>query len=133
MVAAIKDGHPHQGRAASEVNRRFASGETLVLAAHALSEAYAILTGTYRVPPRVARRALDGSFVGLADQIVALDAGSYRGVLEGAPDRGIVGGRIYDALIAECARLAGVETLLTFNDRHFESLVSPPTQVVVPA
>ena len=39
---------------------------------------------------------------------------------------GIAGGRAYDAIICECARRAGAETLLTFNDRHF---VQPPSRI----
>lgn len=57
---------------------------------------------------------------------------AYAAIIENAPRLGIVGGRIYDALIAACAARAKVNTLLTFNDRHFRSLLPDSIQVVVP-
>lgn len=73
------------------------------------------------------------TFLEPAEGIVSLDPQAYRQLVEGAPRRRIEGGRIYDAVIAECARIAGVEALLTFNERDFLDLVTPPTRVVVPA
>ena len=40
-------------------------------------------------------------------------------LLETFANRGISGGRIYDAVIAHAAREAGAEAILTFNARHF--------------
>jgi len=53
-------------------------------------------------------------------------------VLARAPAQGIAGGQTYDAVIATCARLAGADTLLTFNARHFRWLAHPGLTVVVP-
>ena len=136
MIAAVSRGHIHHEPAAREVNGRLERGEGLVVAGPALMEAYSVMTRAPR-PNRVsgleARRMLEEEFLGLAEEMVALEAESYLRLLRGAPERGIVGGRVYDAVIAECARVAGVEALLTFNERHFVQLVSPPTIVVVPA
>jgi predicted nucleic acid-binding protein len=55
-----------------------------------------------------------------AGEVVALAPADYMGFLHRQQSAGIAGGRIYDALIAETARGAGAEVLLTFNTRHFE-------------
>jgi predicted nucleic acid-binding protein len=55
-------------------------------------------------------------------RVAALEPVDYVGALQRAADHGISGGRVYDLLIAECARLAGVDALLTFNHRHFVDL-----------
>jgi hypothetical protein len=43
--------------------------------------------------------------------------------LRSAVREGVAGGRIYDAHIAETARLAGARTVVTDNRRHFTSLM----------
>src|SRR5437773_1226586 len=42
---------------------------------------------------------------------------AYRILLQRLASERIGGGRVYDAVIAECARRAGAEALLTFNRR----------------
>lgn len=58
---------------------------------------------------------------------------AYLRLLQSAPDRNILGGRIYDALIVACAVEAGADVLLTFNERHFIDLAPPSLQIVVPS
>jgi predicted nucleic acid-binding protein len=43
--------------------------------------------------------------------------------LRGVGEEGLVGGRIYDAHIAEIARIAGVRVVVTENRRHFAPLL----------
>ena len=74
---------------------------------------------------------LDTNFVGRA-KIVALGAAGYRTLLRGAPDAGVSGSRIYDAVIATCARNAKVQTLLTFNEAHFASFATASLAIAVP-
>jgi predicted nucleic acid-binding protein len=87
----------------------------------------------YRLPPAEAWRLVRESFVDLATEVVALDAPQYRQLIESAVARGVVGGTIYDAVIVACAVAAGVDVILTFNDRHFRPLVPPTMRVVVPS
>ena len=51
-----------------------------------------------------------------------LTAAETWSVLGALPNRSVAGGRPYDALIAACAKKASVDTLLTWNTKHFESL-----------
>lgn len=134
LVAAVCGWHEHHGPAAAELNRRLASKEPMIVAAPAVVEAYAVLT---RLPPPHRLSAVDALAVLDANflrggRLVALDAASYRNLLREAPRAGISGGVTYDAVIARCAIKSRASTLLTFNERHFRSLVPPGIDVVVP-
>jgi len=52
--------------------------------------------------------------------IVALSARQHIALLRRLAQTGVSGGRIYDAVIAECAVRARASTLLTLNARHFD-------------
>ncbi|HEU4927081.1 MAG TPA: PIN domain-containing protein [Vicinamibacterales bacterium] len=52
---------------------------------------------------------------------------------EGAARERIAGGRIYDAHIAEVARIAGARVIVTDNRRHFVSALRHGIKVVTPS
>lgn len=107
----------------------------MLLAGPALVEAYAVLTRLpppYRLAPSDALAILEASFV-QPGKTIALDARGYRRLLRAAPAEGLAGGRLYDAVIAHCALVGRATTLLTFNDRHFESFAGPGLTIVVPS
>ena len=136
MVAALSPRHTHHQRAVAELNRRFSAGEALVTAAPTLVQTYSVLTrlpSPLRLSPQEAWRTIEESFILTAETVVALDAEAHNRLLRESPGRDILGGQIYDAIIAACAEIAEVEVLLTFNERDFLRLVTPPTRVVVPA
>jgi predicted nucleic acid-binding protein len=54
--------------------------------------------------------------------IVTLTAEEYYKALKQAAAAGIVGGTVYDALLAQCALKAGAETIYTWNIRHYQQL-----------
>jgi predicted nucleic acid-binding protein len=95
IIAAVSAWHVHHEPAQRHINQRLAAGESLVTACHALTEAYSVLT---RLPLPQRRsgqeswRVLDESFVRLAEEVVALTARQYLGLLEGSPQRPVVGG-----------------------------------------
>jgi len=62
---------------------------------------------------------LIGDNLNKAARIVELTRSDYLRVLEQAAELNIVGGMIYDALIARAAEKLKVDKLLTFNVRHF--------------
>lgn len=66
------------------------------------------------------------------DELIALDAGSYRRLLQSAPSQQVAGGRTYDAVIVACALAGGADTLLTFNEAHFRSLAGGTIHIAVP-
>lgn len=51
--------------------------------------------------------------------IVALDGDEYADSLEQAASRGIVGGAIYSAMLAQCASKAKAEAIYSWNLRHY--------------
>ena len=65
-------------------------------------------------------------------EVVTLQADRYGRLLESLAEREIAGGAIYDAVIVECALAAEVDTILTFNDRHFRRLAREPLRIAVP-
>jgi len=64
--------------------------------------------------------------------VLILNGRAYRDLLRSAPDRHIVGGRVYDAVIVECAVGGAANALLTFNERDFLPLAPPGLEIVVP-
>lgn len=135
LVAHFCSWHEQHGQATAELQRRLERGEAMILASHALLEAYSVLTrlpSPYRVAAIDAVSMLDAA-IARAHGVVALDASAHIDLLRAAPERGIAGGRTYDAVIAACARQAGARFLLTFNAGHFQSLVDETTEVIVPS
>src|SRR5262245_60243630 len=130
MVAAVCTWHERHAAAAAEIEARLRRGERLTAAAHALVEAYAVLTrlpAPHRLAPADAWALVKGNFVDDAT-IVTLSGRAHVTLLEQLATSGVAGGRSYDALIAACAGRAKVDVLLTFNPRHFEP---PPKGVAV--
>ena len=135
IIAAVCGWHKHHLEAAAEIERRLESKERLATAAHALAEAYAVLTripSPHRLAPTDALALLEGNFNNEA-RVIALDADGYRSLLKRAAGSGISGGRTYDAIIAECAIRAHAAALLTFNAQHFQGLDAAQVRVVVPS
>lgn len=92
-------------------------------AAHCLAEVYAVLTGM----PGKDRVTPDEALLFLADvrarlAVISLSESDYVEVLAGAAKSGLVGGGIYDALLAQCALNARSGVLYTWNAKHFTRL-----------
>lgn len=92
-------------------------------AAHSLAELYSAIT---RLPTRP---RLSGEQVALFLEsieqrltVIALDSQEYFSTIREAAAVGIVGGTLYDALLARCALKAHAETIYTWNVQHFQRL-----------
>ena len=130
MVAAVCSWHERHAAVAAEIERRLAARGRLAVPAHALVEAYAVLTRLpppHRIAPADAWAVLSASFVEPAT-LVALEGPAHAVLLARLAAAGTGGGRTYDALIAGQAATAGADVLLTLNPRHFEP---PPSDVTV--
>lgn len=100
-------------------------------AAHCLAEVFSVLTGM----PGKNRVTPDEALLFLADvrarlTVVSLTEADYVGVLANAATAGVVGGGIYDALVARCALLAECGVLYTWNVKHFTRLGSDVAAIV---
>ena len=137
IVAAVCGWHEHHSRAGDKIERRLRRAETMLIAAPALVEAYAVLTRLpppHRLCPTDALALLEANFMA-AGRIIALDGRSYRKLLtllRRAPRDGIAGGRTYDAVIAACALKSKGTRLLTFNASDFSPFSRRGLRVVVP-
>lgn len=100
-----------------------------ITSTHALAEAFAALTGQYRVKNDIVSEAV----LSLRNQlrIEPILPEDYFGVLRAAKARGIMGGLVYDAIHASVARRLSVERLYTFNVSNFEH-VAPDLKVCAP-
>jgi predicted nucleic acid-binding protein len=88
--------------------------------AHSLAEVYSTLTrmpGKHRISAEQAMLFVQSIRERLS--VIALTANDYAYALEGASALGIVGGGIYDAMLAHCASKAGAESIYTWNAGHY--------------
>jgi predicted nucleic acid-binding protein len=124
MIAAVCSWHEHHDQAASEIERRLARREKMIVAAPALVEAYAVLTRLpppHRISPENALTLLENNFIKPA-RVVALNAKAYEFLLQLASKTGVAGGRIYDSVIGSCAEQGKASTVITFNGSDFTAL-----------
>ena len=122
MIAAVCGWHEHHAAAAAAIERRLNRGDRLVIAAHALVEAYAVLTrlpSPHRLAPADAWTLVESNFVQHAT-LTTLPGAAHVALLTRLAAAGRGGGRTYDALIAETAAHGKADELLTFNRRHFD-------------
>jgi predicted nucleic acid-binding protein len=92
-------------------------------AAHSLAELYSALTrlpGQHRLSGEQVLLFLEAIKEHLT--IVALDSREYSSAIRDAASAGMVGGMLYDALLARCARKAKAEVIYTWNVQHFRRL-----------
>jgi predicted nucleic acid-binding protein len=135
MVPALCAWHEHHDRASREINLRLDRGEIMVIAAPSLVETYSALTRLpppYRMTSHECLTLVEATF-GEPREIVGLSPSAYLALLRSAPQERIVGGQIYDAVIAMCAREAQVDLLLTFNERHFAPFASWSVRIATPS
>jgi predicted nucleic acid-binding protein len=117
------DEHPHHEASLAlflRVEKKHAS-----CAAHSLAEVYSTLTrlpGNHRASASEAMLFLADMAERLA--FISLDAEEYWTAITTSAESGIVGGTIYDALLAHCALKAKADIIYTWDLGHFQRLGS---------
>ena len=97
--------------------------------AHSLAEVYSTLTrmpGKHRISGPQALLFIGDIRERLS--VVSLSGDEYAEALEASASLGIVGGSIYDAMLAYCAIKAGAETIYSWNARHYAQCGADVTQ-----
>lgn len=97
--------------------------------AHSLAEVYSTLTrmpGKHRISAEQAMLFIGSIRERLS--IISLTGDEYADALQASSARGIVGGSIYDAMLAHCAIKAEAETIYTWNARHYALCTPEVTQ-----
>jgi len=119
LVAVFYGDHPHHDASLS-LFVRFAKRD-VSCGAHSLVEVYAALTrmpGRQRISGEQAMLFVHNIRERLT--VVGLTADEYAEALDRFAGLGVVGGAIYDGMLARCALKARAEKLFTWNARHFE-------------
>ena len=111
---------------------RYGKTETCC-SAHSLAEVYGTLTGMPH-PRRVggAEALLFLNDIQANLSIITLTELDYIEVIRSASMQAVFGGRIYDALLAQCAIKAKADAIFTLNAKHFLRL-SPQIASLVKA
>lgn len=102
---------------------------------HCCLEFYAVSTRLpeeLRLSPADAQRLVDEEILGRL-QVHQLPATAQKGFFQAVAHERIVGGRMYDAHIAEVARSAGASVVATENRRHFTGLLRHGIRVLTAA
>ena len=135
FVAAFLKRHPHHAEAAAWHTAVRNGRIKLVVSAHTLAELYATLTVMphgLKVTPAQLWRLIDANILPYAT-LRTLTAARYARLVHRLAGDDVTGAAVYDAVIAEVARRGGVDTIVTFNVRHFarfwpaDRLLSPLT------
>ena len=121
LVATVLAQHPHHS--ASLALYRHTEKRTSICAAHSLAELYSTLT---RLPGKH-RMTTDQVLLFLEDirkrlTIVSLTEGDYYSTLSASAGEGVLGGTIYDAVIARCALKSNCDLIYTWNTADFNRL-----------
>jgi predicted nucleic acid-binding protein len=118
LVPALLPDHVHHARSFAAFAA--ASRKNAGCAAHSLAEVYSTLT---RYP---GKQRLSAESAALLVQevehrltLVWLDGHEYFAAINRIAGMGIIGGAVYDALIAACAAKAKADTVYTWNIAHF--------------
>jgi predicted nucleic acid-binding protein len=118
LVPVFVEEHPHHEASLAVFLR--SDKKRGSCAAHSLAEVYATLTrlpGKHRASASEAMLFLENMQERLV--LISLDAEEYWRAVMHSAESGIVGGMIYDALLAQCALKARAETIFTWNVEHF--------------
>ncbi len=103
LIAMLRPGHEFHRVARTALQR-----DELRLVAHTAAETFSELTGRR---PRVAPRTALSALRAIDREPLTLSARAYLTTLERCVECGVVGGSVYDALIAATAREAGARLI----------------------
>ena len=137
LIAALTQTHIHHVESREWLDCAQAGAFEWVLSTHTLAEVYATLTSMRLQPPilpRTAYQLIEDNIIAHA-QMRALSPDEYCELLDKLSASALIGGVVYDAIIAHVARLEAVDHLLTLNVNDFvrvfwenpNSVISPLT------
>lgn len=119
LIPAFLDEHVHHEASLAAFLK--AEKKHSCCGAHSLAEVYSALT---RMPGRHRSSADEAMLIlgNLAARLtfIALEAEEYWLTIADSAESGVIGGTIYDALLARCALKAKAEILYTWNLGHFQ-------------
>lgn len=132
LVAALVEAHPRHAQAFPWLQRMRSADVQAVIAAHSIAEIFAMLTLLPLRPPIAPSAAwtlVEQSVLPFVET-VDLSSSEVREAIQNLSRRGLTGGVTYDALIAETARKAHAECIITLNGGDFRRVVQEDTPVI---
>lgn len=134
LVAASIRKHPHYTRARPVLDAIATGSDRGFLSAHSLAEMFSALTMAPllpRISPVEAHAMIDNN-VRAHFQALTLTPEMYDRALEVCSRKAFSGGKIYDALLLECARRSKPDRIYTFNLRDFRLLPDLTSLIAAP-
>ena len=123
IVAAFEVSHPRHTVCLPWLQQAQTEQIQGFIATHTLAEVYSVLTRLPvrpRISPELAQRLITENLERF--EVIPLTTEDYQMVVAQMVNLNLTGGGIYDALIAQAAVKAEVNTLLTLNPNHFNRL-----------
>ena len=133
LVAACLRHHPHYERARPLLEAVAGRKEAGLISAHSLAETFSALTAVPLVPgilPSQAREIIAKNFLPHF-QLIAITPEMYGRAIETCAGVGVGGGKVYDALLMECARQSRADPIYTFNLKDFRKLAPDLAERIV--
>lgn len=133
LVAACLRHHPHHDRARPVLEAVAGRRDTGSISTHSLAEAFSALTSVPLVPrilPSQAREMVSTN-IQRHFKTIAITAGMYERAIATCADLGLGGGKVYDALLLECARASRAARIYTFNLKDFRRLAPDLAERIV--
>ncbi len=124
IIASCIEDHEHHVRAFELLERVLDGTDIGTTSAHALAEAYAVMTRLpipLRVAPRNAASLLETNYLNTF-KIVELTGKEYGQLVLRVGQAGWLGGLIYDAIHVTCAVKAAVDRLYSLNARQLQTV-----------
>lgn len=122
LIAAMLPDHVHHPDAYPWLAQGKAGAFEFVASAHSLAEVYSVLTRLPRKPrvsPADAWKLIEENVTSCA-RLITLSGTDYAELIADLSQRRVIGGAVYDAVIAKAAELAQVDRLVTPNEAHFQ-------------
>ncbi|MEI6808864.1 MAG: PIN domain-containing protein [bacterium] len=124
LVAACIRKHPHYERARPVLEAIVTGQDKGMISSHSLAEAYSALTQVPVTPRILPSQAMSIVTTNIRRhfELVAVTAEMYDLAIKSCTDCGLIGGKVYDALLLECARRSNADRIYTFNLKDFRQL-----------
>jgi predicted nucleic acid-binding protein len=122
LIAAMLPDHVHHPGAYPWLAQGKAGAFEFFASGHSLAEIYSVLTRlprTPRISPVDAWKLLEENVTSRAT-VITLSGRDYAALVADLSQDGVIGGAVYDAVIAKAAELAKVDRLVTLNEAHFQ-------------
>lgn len=133
LIAAFSTWHPNHATTLSFLEQRLARGFDFCVVTHTAIETYSVLTrlpSPHRLSTTDAWKLVEANLAHRTQ--LQMSPQQALDFLKGSSENLVSGGRTYDGLIAETARLGGVELLLTWNLAHFQAFATEDFRVQSP-